>query len=98
MNFEEIRQGLFELNALHDVLRSADKFREGIRTGETPSPRMSIRILHWINPEHVTWDDLRQAKEDLEKRIEKETGFGIAYYEWVEGEIGSHVLIPKKER
>jgi hypothetical protein len=94
MTFEEIRQGLFELNHLHDTLRAAEKFRQGIRKGETPSPRISTRIIQGINPEHLTWDDLRRAKDDLEKRIEKETGFGIAYYEWVEGEIGSHVLIP----
>jgi hypothetical protein len=99
MTFEEIRQALFELNRVHDTLRSTEKFRKGIREGETPSPRISTHIIQGINPEHLTWDDLRRAVADLEERIVGETGFGVAYFQYpgMEGEAGSYVLVPKNE-
>jgi hypothetical protein len=89
MNFEEIRQALFELNRFHDALRSAERFRQGIREGETPSPRLSARIIQGVN----------QAVADLEERIVKETGFGVAYFAYpgMEGEAGSYVLFPKND-
>jgi hypothetical protein len=97
MTFEEIRQALFELNRLHATLLSAEKFRQGILKGETSSPRMSARTIQGINPEHLTWEDLRREVTSLETRIEKETGFGVAYFHYpgMEGEAGSYVLIPK---
>jgi hypothetical protein len=104
MTFEEIRQALFELNRLHDTLRSAERFRKGIREGETPSPRISTHLIEGVNPEHLTWDDLRHAAADLEERIVRETGFGVEYctlfgaaYSTTGDEMGSYALIPKNE-
>ena len=99
MNFEDIRQGLLELNSIHNTLQSAEKFRQGIHKGETPSPRISTRIIQGINPEHFTWDDLRHAIAELEERIVRETGFGVAYFHYpgMEGEAGSYVLVPKND-
>jgi hypothetical protein len=94
MNFEHIREELQRLNCVRSQLVCAETMR---KTMPPDPPKITVRLLSGINPEHLTWTDLAHEVTALEEQIVETTGFGIEH--WVHPTLGeemsTYVLIPK---
>jgi hypothetical protein len=86
METEQLRQALVKLNNLHYTANLTEQLRKGV--GEEASERTLIHAMDTINPDHVTWDEIRREIAAIEQQF---PAFAILYWK----ERRTYVLLPR---
>jgi hypothetical protein len=75
-----------KLNNLHYTANLTEQLRKGV--GEEASERTLIHAMDTINPDHVTWDEIRREIAAIEQQL---PAFAILYWK----ERSTYVLLPR---